>query len=128
MNEPNEAYRIAVSALSTFLESESTPDDGRYVFAYTVTIHNVGSAPARLLSRHWIITDADGRVQEVKGEGVVGEQPHLNPGESFQYTSAALIETPVGTMHGSYQMRADDGAMFDAEIPAFSLSIPKVLH
>ena len=71
MNEPNEAYRIAVSALSTFLESESTPDDGRYVFAYTVTIHNVGSAPARLLSRHWIITDADGRVQEVKGEGVL---------------------------------------------------------
>lgn len=128
MNEINDAHCIAVSAVVTFLESESAPDDGRYVFAYTMTIRNVGAVPARLLSRHWIITDAHGRVQEVKGEGVVGEQPHLQPGDSFRYTSAALIETPVGTMHGSYQMQADDGVAFEAEIPAFTLSMPKVLH
>ena len=128
MNDTSDAYRIAVSAVGTFLDGESAPDDDRYVFAYTVTIRNDGSVPAQLLSRHWIITDATGRVQEVKGQGVVGEQPRLRPGESFRYTSAALLETPVGTMHGSYQMRADDGVAFDAEIPPFTLSIPQVLH
>ena len=128
MSDSDDPHAIAVSAVSTFLESESAPEDERYVFAYTMTIRNVGSVPARLLSRHWIITDARGRVQEVKGEGEVGEQPHLRPGESFRYTSAALIETTVGTMHGSYQMEADDGTAFDADIPAFTLSVPKVLH
>lgn len=128
MNETDDAHRIAVSAVVTFLESESHPEDGRYVFAYTMTIRNDGSVPARLISRHWIITDADGRVQEVRGEGVVGEQPRLRPGEVFRYTSAAMIETPVGTMQGSYRMQADDGVGFEADIPPFTLSIPKVLH
>jgi ApaG protein len=84
--------------------------------------------PAQLLTRHWIITDANNKVQEVKGEGVVGEQPHLKPGEQFRYTSGTMLETPVGSMKGSYQMIADDGVEFDAEIPVFTLSIPRTLH
>jgi ApaG protein len=110
------------------LESQSAPEAGRYVFSYTITIHNAGSVPARLLSRHWVITDSDGKVQEVRGDGVVGEQPHLVPGQSFRYTSAAMIETPLGTMRGEYQMVADDGQLFDAEIAPFVLAIPRVLH
>ncbi len=121
-------YRFEVAVQSVYIADQSEPEENKYVFAYTVTIRNVGTVPAQLLTRHWIITDADGKVQEVRGEGVVGEQPRLTPGEDFQYTSAALIETPVGTMEGSYQLMADDGVSFDAEIPRFRLSIPNILH
>ncbi len=121
-------YRIDVEVESTYVEEQSAPAESRYVFAYTVTIRNTGQVPAKLLTRHWIITDANAKVQEVRGEGVVGEQPHLNPGEGFQYTSGTMIETPVGSMRGSYQMRADDGVAFEAPIPAFTLAVPRVLH
>ena len=127
MNELN-VYNIKVSVDTTYLESQSSTDDDRYVFAYTVTIQNNGEVPAKLLTRHWIITDSNGKTQEVRGDGVVGEQPHLKPGEGFQYTSGTMLETPVGTMHGSYQMQADDGTEFDAEIELFTLSAPRVLH
>jgi len=119
---------IQIDAVSRYLESQSAPEAGRYVFSYTITIVNTGSLPARLLSRHWVITDSDGKVQEVRGDGVVGEQPHLVPGQSFRYTSAAMIETPLGTMRGEYQMISDDGQQFDAEIAPFVLAIPRVLH
>jgi ApaG protein len=122
------AYNIKVKVATGFIEDQSDVKQGRYVFAYTVTIHNAGSIPAKLLARHWIITDSNGKVQEVRGDGVVGEQPHLRPGRGFQYTSGAVLETPVGTMRGSYRMLADDGTEFDAEIAAFILSIPRVLH
>jgi len=121
-------YNIEVDVETAFVDEQSDPEQDRYVFAYTITIRNVGEVAARLLTRHWVITDSNGRIQEVRGEGVVGEQPHLQPGEGFRYTSAAMIETPVGSMHGSYQMLADDGTQFDADIPAFSLSIPRTLH
>ncbi len=124
----NHQYRIDVSAESIFVRDQSAPDDDKYVFAYTVTINNMGSVTAQLRSRHWIITDGQGKVQEVRGEGVVGEQPRLSPGESFRYTSAAMLETPVGTMHGSYQMLADDGTEFDAPIPPFGLALPNMIH
>ncbi len=119
---------IYQSARSGTPSSQSEPDNERYVFSYTITIRNEGGVPAQLLSRHWVITDANGNVQEVKGEGVVGEQPHLKPGEGFQYTSGAMIATPVGSMRGSYQMLTDSGDEFDAEIPAFTLAIPRTLH
>ena len=122
------SYNIKVSVDTTYLESQSSSDDDRYVFAYTVTIQNKGEVPAKLLTRHWIITDSNGKTQEVRGDGVVGEQPHLKPGEGFQYTSGTMLETPVGTMHGSYQMQADDGTKFDVEIKLFTLSAPRVLH
>jgi ApaG protein len=128
MMEQTPDYSFEVAVRSVYIADESEPDANKYVFAYTVTIRNVGSVPAQLLTRHWVITDADGKVQEVRGDGVVGEQPRLVPGEDFQYTSAALIETPVGTMEGTYQMVADDGVSFDAEIPLFRLSIPNILH
>lgn len=121
-------YNIKVKVATTFIEGQSDSTLNRYVFAYTITIHNAGSVPARLLARHWVITDSNGKMQEVRGDGVVGEQPHLRPGEGFQYTSGTMLETPVGTMRGSYQMLADDGTEFDAEIEAFTLSIPRVLH
>ena len=121
-------YAIKVAAQAFYLEEQSAPDNDRYVFAYTVVIQNQGNIPARLLSRHWVITDANGKVEEVRGEGVVGEQPYLRPGEGFQYTSGAILETSVGSMKGSYQMLADDGVTFDAEIPPFVLSIPRTLH
>lgn len=124
----NNAYNIMVDVRTTYLEDQSDTEQDRYVFAYTITIQNQGTVPAKLLTRHWIITDSNGKVQEVRGEGVVGEQPHLRPGEGFQYTSGAMLETPVGTMRGSYQMLADDSTRFDAEIEAFTLSIPRVLH
>jgi len=124
----DDQYRIDVSAESTFVRDQSVPDDDKYVFAYTITINNTGSVTAQLRSRHWIITDGRGKVQEVRGEGVVGEQPRLSPGESFRYTSAAMLETPVGTMHGSYQMLADDGTEFDAPIPPFGLALPNMIH
>ena len=121
-------YNIKVSVDTTYLESQSDKTDDRYVFAYTVTIQNNGDVPAKLLTRHWVITDSNGKIQEVRGDGVVGEQPHLKPGEGFQYTSGTMLETPVGTMHGSYLMQADDGTEFDAEIELFTLSAPRVLH
>lgn len=124
----DDTYRIEVGAESVYLPEQSDPDNDRYAFAYTITIANTGRVPAQLLSRHWVITDAEGQVQEVNGEGVVGQQPRLQPGEQFQYTSGTLIETPVGSMRGEYLMRADDGTEFDALIPAFSLAVPHALH
>lgn len=121
-------HHIEVSVRTSYLAGQSAPEQNRYVFAYTVTITNAGSAPAKLLARHWIITDSNNQTREVRGEGVVGEQPHLRPGTSFEYTSGTVLETPVGTMRGSYQMVTDDGTRFDAEIPAFTLSIPRTLH
>ena len=128
MNNESSTYSIDVSVVSKYLEHESAPAQDRYVFAYTVTIRNVGETPARLMTRHWIITDAGGNIQEVRGDGVVGEQPRLEPGQGFQYTSAAMIQTPVGSMEGSYQMVAEDGVKFDAEIPPFSLAVRRALH
>ena len=121
-------HEIAVAVRTTYVSAQSEPTRGRYVFAYTVTITNRGSIPARLMTRHWLITDANERTQEVRGDGVVGEQPYLIPGTSFEYTSGTVLETPVGVMRGSYQMVADDGTRFDAEIPAFTLSVPQTLH
>lgn len=121
-------YRIKVSVRSDYLPEQSQAQQRRYAFAYTVTIENQGTESAQLLDRHWIITDTDGRVQEVRGEGVVGEKPHLKPGQSFRYTSGTLLETPVGSMHGSYGMVAADGTRFNAEIPPFSLATPHSLH
>ena len=121
-------YHISVSVNTTYLSEQSDPASERYVFAYTVTIANTGTVAAQLISRHWIITDAENVTQEVKGLGVVGEQPLLRPGESFEYTSGTAMATPVGTMKGSYQMVAEDGNKFDAEIPTFTLSMPRVLH
>ncbi len=122
------SHDIAVSVETQFLDEQSKPNDNRYVFSYTVTIHNRGTVSARLLSRHWVITDGNGDVREVRGEGVVGEQPLVHPGEGYEYTSGAVLETSVGTMQGSYQMLADDGTRFDAAIPSFVLSIPRTLH
>lgn len=121
-------HDIQVSARTAFIPEQSDLENSRYVFAYTITITNAGNIPAQLVSRHWIITDANNQVQEVRGLGVVGEQPLLRPNESFQYTSGTAIATPVGTMRGSYQMVAEDGAQFDAPIPEFTLSMPRVLH
>lgn len=121
-------YRIAVDVDTAFVEEQSDPREKRFVFAYTITIKNEGDVPAKLLTRHWIITDANGKVQEVRGEGVVGEQPHLQPGQGFRYSSGAVLETPVGAMQGSYQMLADDGRRFDAPIAPFRLAMPGVLH
>jgi ApaG protein len=119
---------IRVDVETSYLPEQSDPDSRRFVFAYTITIRNEGRAPARLLRRHWLITDADGKVQEVHGDGVVGEQPHLQPGERFRYSSGAIIETPVGAMQGSYSMQGDDGARFDAPIAPFRLAMPGILH
>jgi ApaG protein len=121
-------YETTVSAAVRYLAEQSDEKTGRYVFAYTITIRNTGEATAQLISRHWIITDSQGLVQEVRGLGVVGNQPVLRPGESHEYTSGTAIATPVGTMKGSYQMVADDGTRFEAEIPEFTLSVPRVLH
>jgi ApaG protein len=123
-----EKHNIKVEVDTRYIEEQSLPQQDRYVFAYTITIRNEGEVPARLLTRHWVITDANGKTNEVRGEGVVGEQPYLKPGESFRYTSGTLLETPVGAMEGSYQMVADDGEQFDAAIPPFTLSIPRTLH
>jgi ApaG protein len=121
-------YHISVNVNTAYLADQSDPASDRYVFAYTITIANTGTVAAQLISRHWIITDAENVTQEVKGLGVVGEQPLLQPGESFEYTSGTAMATPVGTMHGTYQMVAEDGNKFDAEIPVFTLSMPRVLH
>lgn len=125
---PDKKYEITVSARTMFIPDQSDTDNGRYVFAYNITITNTGNVPAQLVSRHWVITDANNQVQEVRGMGVVGEQPLLRPRESFEYTSGTAIATPVGTMRGSYQMVAEDGVRFDASIPEFTLSMPRVLH
>ena len=121
-------YQIEVQPVAQFIPDQSDPEENRYLFAYTVTIKNIGEVPAQLVSRHWIITDAHNEVQEVRGLGVVGKQPLLKPGESFEYSSGSALTTPVGTMKGSYQMVAEDGTHFDAEIPEFTLAMPRVLH
>lgn len=122
------SYSIQVGVDTSYVEEQSDPQAERFVFSYTITIHNTGSVPAKLLTRHWIITDANGDVQEVRGEGVVGEQPHLDPGQGFRYSSGAVLKTPVGSMHGAYQMVADDGQRFDAQIAPFTLAVPGSLH
>jgi ApaG protein len=119
---------IVIDVATSYVDEQSEPDSGRFVFAYTITITNDGEIPARLKSRHWIITDANGKVQEVNGDGVVGEQPHLKPGEKYRYSSGAVLETPVGAMQGLYRMEADDGARFDAPIAPFTLAVPGMLH
>lgn len=119
---------INVSAVSLYLADQSSPETSEFAFAYTITIANRGDQAAKLLSRHWIITDGNNEIQEVKGEGVIGQQPMLQPGDSFEYTSGTLMRTPMGTMHGSYQMLAEDGTKFDANIPTFSLKAQVTLH
>lgn len=120
-----ETQGIVVTVEARYLSDQSAPDDRRYVFAYTVDISNIGTEPAQLKTRHWIITNGLGRVEEVKGPGVVGETPRLIPGQSFRYTSGCVLETPVGTMHGSYRMYRDDGSRFDAAIAPFTLAAPR---
>ena len=124
----NTDYQFDIDVDTRFLDDQSAPEEGRYVFAYTIHIRNQGKVPARLLGRHWLITDGNGNVREVVGEGVVGEQPWLRPGEGFEYTSGAVLETDIGTMRGSYDMLADDGTRFAAPIPAFTLAVPRTLH
>ena len=124
----NTDYPFDIEIATRFLDDQSVPEEGRYVFAYTVHIRNDGKVPARLLGRRWLITDGNGKVQEVRGDGVVGEQPRVRPGEDYQYTSGAVLETAVGTMRGSYQMLSEDGTRFDAAIPEFTLSVPRTLH
>jgi len=121
-------YDITVTTRTTYVPGQSDTERGRYVFAYTITLKNTGTVTAQLISRHWIITDANNQVQEVRGLGVVGEQPKLAPEQTFEYTSGTAIATPVGTMRGTYQMVGDDGSEFEAPIPEFTLSIPRILH
>lgn len=129
MNEPHDSeHLIEVNVRTEFLAEQSSPDENRFVFAYHIRITNSGSRAARLLSRHWIITDGEEHVQEVRGDGVVGEQPHLEPGEVFEYSSGAVLGTPVGSMHGSYTMIDDLGQAFDTPIAPFTLAVPRVLH
>jgi ApaG protein len=120
--------KIRVDVETSYVDEQSDPNERRYVFSYTITIRNEGAVPARLLTRHWIITDANGKVQEVRGDGVVGEQPHLKPGQGFRYSSGAVLETPVGAMQGSYQMIDDEGQRFDAPIRPFRLAMPGILQ
>ncbi len=124
----NEIYNTQVEVETKYVEEQSDPSVNRYVFSYTITIRNEGQLAAKLLTRHWVITDAEGKVQEVQGDGVVGEQPHLKPGDGFRYTSGAILETPVGSMQGTYQMIADDGVEFIADILPFTLSMPNTIH
>jgi ApaG protein len=121
-------HKIRVDVETGYRDDQSDPMQDRYFFSYTITIRNEGKVPARLLTRHWLIPDANGKVQEVRGEGVVGEQPYLKPGQGFRYSSAAVIETPVGSMQGSYQMIGDDGTQFDAPIAPFRLAMPGILQ
>ena len=121
-------YAIDIDVATRFLDAQSVPADGHFVFAYTIRIFNRGTVAARLMTRHWVITDANGKVQEVRGDGVIGEQPWLCPGEHFEYSSGAVLETAHGTMQGSYDMLADDGTRFDAPIAMFALSIPRTVH
>jgi len=126
--EKNEHYPIKIAVEVNYLPEQSDESDNRFVFAYTITITNESNVTVKLVSRHWVITDANQYVQEVRGQGVVGEQPVLHPGQSFEYTSGTVLATQVGTMSGSYQMVAEDGTKFDAPIPQFVLSVPRVLH
>lgn len=119
---------IRIQVVTDYVGDQSEPDSDRYVFAYTITITNEGDVAAQLISRHWVITDANGKVQEVNGDGVVGEQPRLRPGEEFRYSSGAVLETPVGAMQGLYRMQAENGIDFDAPIAAFTLAVPGLLH
>jgi ApaG protein len=119
---------IRVDVETNYLAEQSRPVDKHFVFAYTITIRNEGVTPARLMQRHWLITDANGKIQEVRGDGVVGEQPHLKPGQGFRYSSGAVLETPVGAMQGSYQMVTDSGQHFDAPIAPFRLAMPGILN
>jgi ApaG protein len=121
-------YEFSIDVRPQYLVEHSNPDEEKYVFAYTVTIRNTGEHTAQLISRHWIITDGNNAVEEVRGAGVVGEQPVLKPGEAFEYTSGCPLPTPVGSMRGSYQCVADDGTAFEAPIPEFVLSTPRTLH
>jgi ApaG protein len=121
-------YQVTVAAKAFYVEDQSDPDKNHYVFGYTIKVTNTGEVAARLISRHWLITDANHRVEEVRGLGVIGQQPTLQPSESFEYTSGCPLATPVGTMKGEYQMVADDGTQFEASIPEFTLSVPRVLH
>jgi ApaG protein len=125
---PSAVNKIRVEVETSYVDEQSDPNERRYVFSYTITIRNEGVVPARLLTRHWIITDANGKVQEVRGDGVVGEQPHLKPGQGFRYSSGAVLETPVGAMQGSYEMIDDDGQRFDAPIEPFRLAMPGILQ
>jgi len=127
MSEENK-YAIRVTANAFFLPDQSDEEKDQFVFAYTIKITNVGTVKAKLISRHWFITDAHSKIQEVRGMGVIGEQPVLDPGESFEYTSGSSLETSMGTMRGIYHMLAEDGTKFDALIPEFTLSVPRVLH
>ena len=124
----NTDYIFDIDVDTRFLDDQSAPEEGRYVFAYTIHIRNEGNVPARLLGRRWLITDGNGQVEEVHGDGVVGEQPRLEPGEQFTYTSGATLPTSVGTMEGRYDMIGDDGTRFDAPIPPFTLAVPRTLH
>lgn len=120
--------QISIYVDTTYLAAQSAPENDQYVFSYTITIHNTGTTAARLLDRHWVITDANGKVEEVRGEGVVGEQPYLLPGEAFRYTSGAVLETPTGCMEGEYVMISDNNDHFMASIPPFTLAVPHKLH
>lgn len=124
----SEKYRIIVASIPHYVVEQSDPNSEHYVFAYTITLENTGTVAVQLISRHWIIIDGNSNVQEVRGLGVVGEQPLLRPGEKYEYTSSCQLDTPVGIMRGTYQMMAEDGMAFEAEIPAFTLAIPRVLH
>ncbi|HQS56733.1 MAG: Co2+/Mg2+ efflux protein ApaG [Gallionellales bacterium 35-53-114] len=126
--ENSSPYKIQIVAQVKHLAEQSDEADNRYVFSYTITLTNNGDSTVQLLSRHWIITDGNNQVQEVRGQGVVGEQPVIKPGQSFGYTSGTVLSTPVGTMTGSYQMVTEDGTKFEAPIPQFVLSVPRVLH
>ncbi|SRR5690554_5177163 len=119
---------MTVEVEPAYLEAQSEPDQHRYAFSYTVTLRNAGRVAARLLTRHWLIVDGNGEEREVHGEGVVGEHPYLRPGETFRYTSGAVLKTPLGSMRGHYTLRGDDGVLFEAEIPVFTLAIPNTLH
>ncbi len=121
-------YAFSVAVKTAYLSDQSSPDENQYAFSYTITISNVGSIAAQLISRHWIITDANSHVQEVKGLGVVGAQPLLQPGQQFQYSSGTLLATPIGSMRGTYQIVAEDGTLFDAAIASFTLAVPKMLN
>ena len=120
--------KISVEVETSYVDEQSDPNERRYVFSYTITIRNEGAVPARLLTRHWIITHGNGKVQEIRGDGVVGEQPHLKPGQGFRYSSGAVLETPVGAMQGSYEMIDDDGQRFDVPIRPFRLAMPGILQ
>jgi len=126
--EKNDPHGFIIQTQVNYLPDQSDELDNRFVFSYTISITNLGNIAAKLISRHWIITDAHHHVQEVRGQGVVGEQPLLKPNQSFEYTSGTVLTTQVGTMRGSYQMQAEDGTQFDVEIPLFVLSVPRVLH